>query len=161
MKWLRRAFHLLCLGVVCLLPACHHNSSPSNPTPEPTANATTVVKDGVRFLLQTDKRLYRLGEPVQILCRATNNSNMTKYFGKVAQGLEMIVQISNSDEAIWWHDNNPTGLPTDDIELLLAPHASIEQSFDSSPSNPASEETAQKLRAAFDRLSANGLPGKQ
>ena len=32
---------------------------------------------------------------------------------------------------------------------------------DSSPSNPASEETAQKLRAAFDRLSANGLPGKQ
>ena len=130
MKWLRRAFHLLCLGVVCLLPACHHNSSPSNPASEPTANATTVVKDDVRFLLQTDKRLYRLGEPVHILYRATNDSNTTKHFGKVIQGFEMIVRISNDHKAIWWHDNNPTGMPTGEIELSLAPHASIEQSFD-------------------------------
>ena len=126
MKWLRRAFHLLCLGVVCLLPACHHNSSPSNPTPEPTANATTVVKDGVRFLLQTDKRLYRLGEPVQILCRATNNSNMTKHF---TEGLEMVLRISNDYEAIWWHDNE-MGIPSIESELSLAPHESIEQSFE-------------------------------
>ena len=89
-------FFAMTLCVVCLLTACQHDSSPSNPTPEPTANATTVIKDGVSYLLQTDK-------PLCVVC------------------------------------------------LLTACHD------DSSPS----EEIAQKLRAAFDRLSANGLPGKQ
>ena len=87
MKRLRMTFHLLCLGFVCLLPACHHNSSPSNPAPEPTANATTVIKDGVSYLLQTDKPLYHVGEPVQILCRATNDSNATKHVGVVSSYL--------------------------------------------------------------------------
>ena len=73
------------LCAACLLTACHDDSSPSNPAP--TANATTVVKDGVSYLLQTDKPLYRLGEPVQILYRATNDSNATKHVGVVSSYL--------------------------------------------------------------------------
>ena len=78
---------MIWLALTGLMTACHDDSSPSNPTPEPTANATTVIKDGVSYLLQTDKPLYHVGEPVQILCRATNDSNATKHVGVVSSYL--------------------------------------------------------------------------
>ena len=118
------------LALTGLLTACHDDSSPSNPTPEPTANATTVIKDGVSYLLQTDKPLYHVGEPVQILCRATNNSNTTKHFGEVLYRYEIMLRVKDEHQTIWRHDNGTGWVPSCYVEFSLAPHESIEQSFD-------------------------------
>ena len=120
---------MLCFA--CLLTNCHHNSSPSNPAPEPTANATTVIKDGVSYLLQTDKPLYHVGEPVQIFYRATNTTNKIREFGEITYGTEMTLIINNDNEQrIWTYNNNPTAVPQGSIRLSLEPQTSLERSIE-------------------------------
>ena len=124
-------FFAMTLCVVCLLTACQHDSSPSNPTPEPTANATTVVKDGVSYLLQTDKPLYHVGEPVQILYRATNTTNKKREFGELVKGDEMTVLIdTDKGQRIWTYMNKSACIPQGSSQFSLEPKASIERSIE-------------------------------
>ncbi|GAK50684.1 hypothetical protein U14_01917 [Candidatus Moduliflexus flocculans] len=126
MKPLYIVLNFICCGLLCLLTNCQHDSSPSNPIPEPTptTNASTVIKDGIEYLLQTDRVTYQIGEIVTITYRVTNREEAVQNLGFLINQQEIYLVIESHASVLWEYDNNPTGRPTAPREFSLSAGAS-------------------------------------
>ena len=62
-----------CICSIPLISGCA--KSPVEAEPESILNSNPIIKDGIEYYIQTDKKIYSLGEEVEMLYRVTNLSD--------------------------------------------------------------------------------------
>ena len=59
-----------CICSIPLISGCKKN--PVESEPDSILNSNSIIKDGIKYYMQTNKKIYSLGEEVEMLYRVTN-----------------------------------------------------------------------------------------
>ena len=112
---IKRGLEAIVLVSVPLFSSCSEKN-PMQPEPE-GPNYNSVVKDGIEYYLQTDKREYALGENVEMLFRITNKRDEEINF-KFAYQQQITFLVEKDGSKIWgW----PTRINPAESYIYLQP----------------------------------------
>jgi len=92
------------IGSIPLISGCVHNPfssvRDSEQDLESYLNSNSIIKDNIKYYIQTDKKIYNLGEEVEMHYKVTNlgSKEVTIYCG---QSPEFNILIKKDGETIW------------------------------------------------------------
>ena len=94
-----------CICSIPLISGCKKN--PVESEPDSILDSNSIIKDNIKYYMQTDKKIYNLGENVEMLYRVTNlgndNVDFAFCFGPKDRQCRFTVE---KDEEILWDTNN-------------------------------------------------------
>jgi hypothetical protein len=91
-------------------------------------DSNTIVEEGIKYYIQTDKPVYELGEHTEILYRVTNLTDKVWEVGRMVRIMDIIVEIKEGESfrEVWrygWRNSTEPGT----ILLRLQPGESVER----------------------------------
>ena len=111
------------IGSIPLISGCKKN--PVESEPESILNSNSIIKDSIKYYMQTDKKIYSLGEEVEMLYRVTNLSDEDVTF-RFPHSPQFNFWIEKDGEVIWRAINGWWPVIT---EFTLSPNNSKEFSY--------------------------------
>jgi len=73
-KFIKKSLEgIVIAGIIPLISGCKKN--PVESEPESILNINSIIKDNIKYYVQTDKKIYSLGENVEMMYKVTNLSD--------------------------------------------------------------------------------------